>query len=37
MMKKGGGGEPEGDVAKAIQKQFGSFNAFKEVSIKFSE
>jgi Fe-Mn family superoxide dismutase len=30
MMKKGGGGEPAGELAKAIDKKFGSFSAFKE-------
>ena len=30
MMKKNGGGEPKGDLAKAIEKSFGSFNAFKD-------
>ena len=30
MMKKNGGGEPSGELAKAIDKAFGSFNAFKE-------
>jgi len=30
MMKKGGGGEPQGELAKALQEQFGSFSAFKE-------
>jgi len=30
MMKKNGGGEPKGDLAKAIEKKFGSFKAFKE-------
>ena len=29
MMKKGGGGEPQGDLAKAIEKKFGSFDKFK--------
>lgn len=29
MMKKDGGGEPAGELAKAIEKQFGSFAAFK--------
>ncbi|OGC44835.1 superoxide dismutase [candidate division WWE3 bacterium RBG_19FT_COMBO_53_11] len=33
MMKKGGGGEPEGDLAEAIRGEFDSFAAFKE---KFS-
>jgi Fe-Mn family superoxide dismutase len=30
MMKKDGGGEPSGDLAKAIDAAFGSFSAFKE-------
>ena len=30
MMKKDGGGEPTGDFAAAIDKQFGSFAAFKQ-------
>src|SRR5262245_7540715 len=30
MMKKNGGGEPKGDLAKAIDKKFGSFTAFKD-------
>jgi Fe-Mn family superoxide dismutase len=34
MMKKGGGGEPGGDLARAIDKAFGSFSAFQE---KFTE
>ena len=29
MMKKNGGGEPQGEVAKAIEKSFGSFTSFK--------
>jgi Fe-Mn family superoxide dismutase len=29
MMKKGGGGEPAGELAKAIDAQFGNFGAFK--------
>ena len=29
-MKKGGGGNPSGDLAEAIDSAFGSFNAFKE-------
>ena len=33
VMKKGGGGEPKGDLAQAIQATFGSFAAFQE---KFS-
>lgn len=30
MMKKGGGGEPSGDLSQAIDKRFKSFAAFKE-------
>jgi Fe-Mn family superoxide dismutase len=30
MMKKNGGGEPTGDLGKAIEKKFGSFSAFKD-------
>jgi len=30
MMKKGGGGEPRGELAKAIEKQFGSYSGFKD-------
>src|SRR5262249_31209657 len=30
MMKKGGGGEPSAELAKAIDGAFGSFSAFKE-------
>jgi len=30
MMKKDGGGEPTGDLAKAIAASFGSFGAFKD-------
>ncbi len=30
IMKKGGGGEPAGDLGKAISDAFGSFAAFKE-------
>jgi Fe-Mn family superoxide dismutase len=30
IMKKGGGGEPSGDLAKAINDAFGGFAAFKE-------
>jgi Fe-Mn family superoxide dismutase len=30
MMKKGGGGEPSGDLAKAIDKSFGGYAGFKE-------
>ena len=33
LMKKGGGGEPKGDLAAAIKSAFGAFDAFKE---KFS-
>lgn len=33
-MKKGGGGEPGGELANAIKKAFGSFNDFKD---KFSK
>jgi superoxide dismutase, Fe-Mn family len=33
-MKKGGGGEPDGELANAIKKAFGSFNDFKD---KFSK
>ena len=33
VMKKGGGGEPKGDIAQAIKSTFGSLAAFKE---KFS-
>ena len=33
VMKKGGGGEPKGDLAQAIKSTFGSFAAFQE---KFS-
>jgi Fe-Mn family superoxide dismutase len=29
MMKKNGGGEPSGELAKAIDKKFGGFGAFK--------
>ncbi|MDW8308099.1 MAG: superoxide dismutase [Verrucomicrobiales bacterium] len=29
MMKKGGGGEPRGDLARAMEKRFGSFGDFK--------
>ena len=29
-MKPGGGGQPTGDLAKAIDRDFGSFEAFKE-------
>ncbi len=34
MMKPNGGGEPTGDLAKAIDADFGSFSAFKEQFIK---
>src|ERR1035441_7380682 len=30
MMKKNGGGEPAGDLAKAIDASFGSFSTFKD-------
>lgn len=30
IMKKGGGGEPKGDLAKALTDAFGSFAGFKE-------
>jgi Fe-Mn family superoxide dismutase len=30
MMKKGGGGEPKGELATAIERKFGGFAAFKE-------
>src|SRR5512135_2628291 len=30
LMKKGGGGEPKGDLAKAIAGSFGAFAGFKE-------
>ena len=30
MMKKNGGGEPTGDLSKAIDKKFGNFDAFKK-------
>lgn len=30
MMKRGGGGEPTGELARAIDKQFGSFGGFKD-------
>lgn len=30
MMSKKGGGEPKGDLAKAIEKKFGGFDKFKE-------
>jgi superoxide dismutase, Fe-Mn family len=34
MMKKGGGGEPKGELASAIDKSFGSFSSFKEALTK---
>ncbi len=34
MMKKDGGGEPKGELAKAIEKGFGSYGAFKEAFSK---
>ncbi len=30
MMNKNGGGEPKGELARAIEKRFGSFSAFKD-------
>jgi Fe-Mn family superoxide dismutase len=30
MMKRGGGGEPKGTLAKAIERKFGNFAGFKE-------
>ena len=30
IMKKGGGGQPEGDLAKAVNDTFGSFDKFKD-------
>jgi len=30
FMKRGGGGEPRGDIGSAISQQFGSFSAFQE-------
>jgi superoxide dismutase, Fe-Mn family len=30
LMKKGGGGEPKGDLASAINSSFGSFSSFKD-------
>ena len=30
MMKKNGGGQPKGDLAKAVDKAFGGFDKFKE-------
>ncbi|HVB07932.1 MAG TPA: superoxide dismutase [Candidatus Acidoferrales bacterium] len=34
IMKKGGGGEPKGEIAEAIKSTFGTFNEFKT---KFNE
>jgi superoxide dismutase, Fe-Mn family len=34
MMKPGSGGEPKGDLAKAIEQSFGNFAAFKEAFAK---
>jgi Fe-Mn family superoxide dismutase len=34
MMKPGGGGEPPGDLAKAIDSNFGNFSTFKETFSK---
>jgi Fe-Mn family superoxide dismutase len=34
MMKPGGGGEPSGDLAKAIDSNFGNFSTFKETFSK---
>ncbi len=34
MMKPGGGGEPSGDLAKAIDSTFGNFSTFKETFSK---
>jgi Fe-Mn family superoxide dismutase len=34
MMKKGGGGEPKGELAQAIDKSFSNFSGFKD---KFAE
>jgi Fe-Mn family superoxide dismutase len=34
MMKQNGGGEPKGDLAKALEKKFGSFSAFKDAFAK---
>ncbi|MGA7670834.1 MAG: superoxide dismutase [Nitrolancea sp.] len=34
IMKKGGGGEPSGDLANAINSAFGSFDAFKDAFSK---
>jgi Fe-Mn family superoxide dismutase len=34
MMKKGGGGEPTAELAKAIERKFGSYSGFKD---KFTE
>src|SRR6476620_12056 len=36
MMKKNGGGEPKGELAKAIEKKFQSFNGFKDELSKAS-
>ena len=33
-MKKGGGGQPKGELAQALDKQFGSFAAFQEQMTK---
>jgi superoxide dismutase, Fe-Mn family len=30
MMKRGGGGQPSGNLLKAVEKRFGSFGAFKD-------
>ena len=30
MMKQGGGGQPAGNLGKAVEKRFGSFDAFKD-------
>jgi superoxide dismutase, Fe-Mn family len=30
MMSKGGGGEPSGELGKAVEKRFGSFGAFRD-------
>jgi len=34
MMKKNGGGEPKGELAKAIETSFGNFTAFKDAFAK---
>ena len=34
MMKKGGGGEPKGELAMAIESSFGNFTAFKDAFAK---